>query len=281
MKVITWNVRGLRDGVRRASLARYLREWEADCALLQETHIEEDCNHLWHSLKQGGQADIRGIDAQGRSGGIAVWWRCSKLSLIEVWREQYIITCKFRLLTTDQELIGSCVYGPCADNARNALWQDLSRAADVVQGRPWLVGGDFNCTFNEEDRGSGRLYGGSLGLKMAISALGLSIYPSSGAEYTWRNGNGQKSKLDRFFGNAELLEGFQLSSVKGLDRPFSDHTPLLWESEEDSAIGSYFPLKKSWLREEGCQEMIGNWWSSKQVNGSATFRLATKLKELQ
>mgnify|MGYP003565974201 CR=1 FL=1 len=42
MRVLTWNVRGLRNKVRRASLIRYLTEWEIDCALIQETHLEEE-----------------------------------------------------------------------------------------------------------------------------------------------------------------------------------------------------------------------------------------------
>jgi hypothetical protein len=46
-------------------------------------------------------------------------------------------------------------------------------------------------------------------------------------------------------------------------------------------IGSYFKFKRSWLRELGCMEMIMDWWSSKHVEGSATVRLAAKLKALR
>jgi hypothetical protein len=106
-------------------------------------------------------------------------------------------------------------------------------------------------------------------------------FPSSGAEFTWRNGNGLMSKIDRFFGNAELLDLFQMSFVCGLERPFSDHTPLVWDNGEQVVAGSYFKFRRSWLREIGFRDMFASWWRSQQGEGTATSRLASKLMALK
>jgi hypothetical protein len=95
------------------------------------------------------------------------------------------------------------------------------------------------------DRPNGVVDSSSTGFQLVVQALGMCEFPSSGAEFTWRNGNGLMSKIDRFFGNAELLDLFQMSFVCGLERPFSDHTPLVWDNGEQVMAGSYFKFRRS------------------------------------
>ena len=99
-------------------------------------------------------------------------------------------------------------------------------------GEMWLTGGDFNCGLARADRPIGSIDRSAIGFQMTIQSLQLSEYPSSGVEFTLHNGNGLASKLDRFFGNVNILERFQRSTINGLDRPFSDHPPLVWDSGE-------------------------------------------------
>lgn len=41
MRIVTWNVKGLRSAGKRYMVLRYLKRLGADVALLQETHLEE------------------------------------------------------------------------------------------------------------------------------------------------------------------------------------------------------------------------------------------------
>jgi exonuclease III len=97
MRILTWNMRGLRDKSRRASLLRYLREWGIDYALIQETHIEGRSDRLWSDLLASGMNDFMQIDAQGRSGGIAIWWRWGWAQCLEVHKARHLLTCKFQI----------------------------------------------------------------------------------------------------------------------------------------------------------------------------------------
>jgi endonuclease/exonuclease/phosphatase family metal-dependent hydrolase len=125
------------------------------------------------------------------------------------------------------------------------LWEEWAAVAELVQGGMWLTGGDFNCVLIGADRTNDNRDSSATGFQMTVQSLQLCEFPSSRVEFTWRNGNGLASKLDRFFGNVDILVRFQLSSVSGLSRPFSDHTPLVWDSGEENHVGSYFKMKRS------------------------------------
>ena len=42
-----------------------------------------------------------------------------------------------------------------------------------------------------------------------------------------------------------------------------------------------FKFTNMWFKVEGFKDLIHNWWRRIEVNGSASFRLSTKLKELK
>ncbi|RVW15858.1 hypothetical protein CK203_073119 [Vitis vinifera] len=44
---------------------------------------------------------------------------------------------------------------------------------------------------------------------------------------------------------------------------------------------SPFRFENMWLKVEGFQDMIRRWWWEIEVRGSASYRLATKLKEIK
>jgi hypothetical protein len=59
------------------------------------------------------------------------------------------------------------------------------------------------------------------------------------------------SKIAIFFGNANLLEMHHLSTVSGLERPFSDHTPWF------GIVGNKFKLALiSNLKGHGCMNWV-------------------------
>jgi exonuclease III len=125
MRVLSWNVRGLRNKQRRASLCRYLSEWEIDCALLQETHLERENGQEWDCFKQSGHSDIVAKGAAGRSGGMAFWWRKSAISVTEIFRDRFLISCRCQSPQGDMEWFISCIYGPCVAAERVGLWEEL------------------------------------------------------------------------------------------------------------------------------------------------------------
>ena len=101
--------------------------------------------------------------------------------------------------------------------------------------------------------------------------------------YTWRttNGSTMPSRLDRFLSSTELVELFPLADVRLLPRPLSDHTPIVWASNEGHRLSTYLKIDKSWLRKVGFKEEVEREWSSQVNHGSETKRLANKITGLQ
>ena len=75
-----------------------------------------------------------------------------------------------------------------------------------------------------------------------------------------------------------MVEPFSLADVRALPRPPSDHTPIVWETNEGWRRSTYFKVDKSWLREVGLKEEVERAWSSHMKHGSAIKRLANKIE---
>jgi hypothetical protein len=78
-----------------------------------------------------------------------------------------------------------------------------------------------------------------------------------------------------------MAEVFPLAEVKPLERTFSDHTPLLWATNEGWRYGTYFKFDKTWLLEEGFRRLVEERWRSTHAEGSAAARLEAKLREMK
>ena len=116
-----------------------------------------------------------------------------------------------------------------------------------------------------------------------IDELGLVDLPLQGGEYTWSGGpnNQYWARLDRFLVTSSWLDQFSSVTQKRLSRPVSDHFPVVLEGGAVRRGPSPFRFENMWLKVEGFQELIHSWWQGIEVRGSASYRLATKLKEVK
>lgn len=67
MRLITWNVKGLRSPGKRSMVLRHLKRLGADVALLQETHLEDNKFFRLRSSWVGG---VYGSSAQSHKAGV-------------------------------------------------------------------------------------------------------------------------------------------------------------------------------------------------------------------
>ncbi|WKA04536.1 hypothetical protein VitviT2T_022566 [Vitis vinifera] len=116
-----------------------------------------------------------------------------------------------------------------------------------------------------------------------IDELGLIDLPLQGGDYTWSGGPNNRywARLDRFLVTSSWLDQFSSVFQKRLSRPVSDHFPVVLEGGTVRRGPSPFRFKNMWLKVEGFQELIHSWWKGIEVRGSASFRLATKMKAVK
>ncbi|XP_075109001.1 uncharacterized protein LOC142180813 [Nicotiana tabacum] len=146
---------------------------------------------------------------------------------------------------THVELILTLVYAKCDRTERIELWDTLyAMASDMTI--PWLVGGDFNVIWDEEEK-----YGGlSVSLievddfRHCINTCNLTDLGIKGSIFTWWNERSEEDcifkRLDRCIGNNELQQTFPGLEITHLSKIGSDHCPMLLKCDIVTP-----PIKKS------------------------------------
>ncbi|RVX09647.1 hypothetical protein CK203_012374 [Vitis vinifera] len=66
-----------------------------------------------------------------------------------------------------------------------------------------------------------------------------------------------------------------------LPRPVSDHFPIMLVGDGIRRGPTPFRFENMWLKTEGFKELVRNWWQEIDVRGSASYKLAIKMKEIK
>ncbi|RVW41080.1 LINE-1 reverse transcriptase-like [Vitis vinifera] len=116
-----------------------------------------------------------------------------------------------------------------------------------------------------------------------VDELELVDMPLQGGEFTWNGGlnNQVWARLDRFLVSSTWLEMFNGATQIRLSRPISDHFPIVLEGGGIRRGPTPFRFENMWLKVEGFQDVVRAWWQGIDVRGSASYRLATKMKEIK
>ena len=124
---------------------------------------------------------------------------------------------------------------------------------------------------------------GSPQFRALLAQTGLQEMGPSDRRFTWRASTDSMacSRLDRFLCSVELLDLFPAAEVIALQRPLSDHTPILWKPQGEPHKPPYFKMDRSWFREDGFMEELANWWEAHPARGSVSTRLVAKLNGLR
>ncbi|XP_042029518.1 uncharacterized protein LOC121776405 [Salvia splendens] len=120
----------------------------------------------------------------------------------------------------------SAVYAKCSRLERYPLWDKMRDISNLVDGMPWLIGGDFNSILSHADQvGSDtNRQGEMIDFAETIEDCRLLDPGYDGAEYTWAK-KGLFERLERMFVSPPKI--FQASRVTNLLRVSSDHGPIL------------------------------------------------------
>ncbi|RVW49943.1 LINE-1 retrotransposable element ORF2 protein [Vitis vinifera] len=149
---------------------------------------------------------------------------------------------------------------------------------------PWCLGGDVNITLFQGERSrQGRTTGAMRRFAQMVDEFELTDLPLQGGRCTWNGGRGSQSwaRLDRFLVTQNWLDHFSGVVQSRLPRPTSDHFPILLECGGLRRGPSPFRFENMWLKVVGFKNLLRGWWQETVVRGTASFRLASKLKELK
>lgn len=199
------------------------------------------------------------LGAQGRSGGILVYWDKRRWSCSDKHIGQHSITVFLKEENTDFQCAFTGVYGPCDRKTRRILWKEMGAVSGLVS-MPWVIGGDFNVVrFEDEKMGRARNTRAMKEFSRTIQDL-----PLHGGTFTWFRGNGNQcaSRIDRFLISENWDDQFKFIKQRALPRVTSDHCPIILECGEWSKGKGYFKFENMWCEHKDFNGLVEKWWNS-------------------
>ncbi|GJR49138.1 RNA-directed DNA polymerase, eukaryota, reverse transcriptase zinc-binding domain protein [Tanacetum coccineum] len=117
---------------------------------------------------------------------------------------------------------------------RIKLWKDLDNQAQFVNGRPWILLGDFNVTLHSHEHSAGvsTISQDMQDFKDCVSINEVNDICSSGFQFTWTKSPSNPfqsilKKLDRVMSNEGFINTFDQAHAVFLPYLISDHSPSM------------------------------------------------------
>ncbi|XP_042005796.1 uncharacterized protein LOC121754520 [Salvia splendens] len=177
----------------------------------------------------------------------------------------------------------SAVYAKCTRGERLALWDKMRDITQMSEGRPWLIGGDFNTILSTRDRSVSDT---NRQVEMVDFAEAIEDYrlldPGfDGSDYSWAK-NGLMERLDRVLVSEMSTQLFDAIRVTNLPRVASDHGPILVRCRIPNNLGDgrAFRFQNMWVRHEGFADLVrGDWMAPTEATG--LLNLKNKLARIK
>ncbi|RVW78514.1 Transposon TX1 uncharacterized 149 kDa protein [Vitis vinifera] len=206
-----------------------IRSQRVDLFCLQETKIQSLSEGLVRSLGAGRWSNWVALDAVGSAGGMLVCWDKRSLEVMETEVGKFSASCRFRNVENGLTWSFTGVYGPFSKRERNR---------------------------------QGRLTGAMRFFAQTVDELELMDLPMQGGAFTWSGGRNNQSwaRLDRFLVTQQWLEMFSGVAQCRLQRPTSDHFPILLMGGGLRRGPTPFRFENMWLKVDGFKGLLREWW---------------------
>jgi hypothetical protein len=227
------------------------------------------------------------VSCQGRSGGLALWWREGVEVSVRPWC-QYYIDAKICLDGKTWRFTG--IYGEPRADLRSKTWEAL-RYLKSQDDLPWLCAGDFNEILMQHEQlgGNPRNQAHMQAFQDCLAECNLVDMGYKGYDFTWNNRRGEgdniQVRLDRGTATAAFLEMYPLSLIEHIATEESDHMALLIKIAVDPPAQNNvrsrgFMFEEMWLRHEGFDDMIKESWENRSGGEQGIQGLWRQLREV-
>ncbi|XP_028548518.1 uncharacterized protein LOC114579019 [Dendrobium catenatum] len=276
-----WNCRGARK--RRASL--YLKEIVKGNGILFMGLLETKVTSFYRSdidKLTGPGWDFFQVPSIGKSSGLLITWNTAMASFSVFESSNQFIIGDIDIKNKGRWRIAT-IYGSLDAYKRMNLWEKLQlyNSNNIAM----VIGGDFNCILNKNDKKGGRKFVYSMSAKEMetfISSKDFHEIRSIGQKITWSNNNSGNNKilesLDRCYLNSVALSSHQHMVVKHLARIASDHCPIILKFQNfKSYTSKVIKCEDVWVNNPATKTIVKKIWS-KKTEGDFGQILNKKLK---
>ncbi|XP_019224926.1 PREDICTED: uncharacterized protein LOC109206551 [Nicotiana attenuata] len=196
------------------------------------------------------------------------------------------LTLKLNHTESKVEFVLTLVYAKCDAVERIELWDSLYDIASDIN-LPWLVGGDFNVIWDEEEKFGGLpIHINEIDdFRQCINTCNLSDLGFKGSIYTWWNGRLEEDcifeRLGRCVSNSEFQQTFPGIEVQHLPKIGSYHSPLKLKCHKETPpVKKPFRFLNFWVEHASFKELVKeNWKADFSANPFIIFN--HKMKKLK
>lgn len=138
--ILSWNVRGLGNGVKRRLVRELVSRYKQDIVIIQETKMENIDRAVVHSLCCFSNLGWSVLPFVGASGGILMFWNKEIMACDEKWVDKFSLSMVTTVTGDTRQWVLIGVYGPTSGVGLNDFIAELQ----IIKGRrelPWCIGG--------------------------------------------------------------------------------------------------------------------------------------------
>ena len=281
--ILCWNVRGLNLQARRDAVRVMISTTTCHLACLQETKLSTVDRSIVTALGGPKLNKFSFKPAEGISGtrgGILLLWDSDLLELSNFTIGEFHISANVSLKDRCASFYLTVVYGPSCRGRKPDFLREMS-AQRPPSPSPWLVLGDFNCTYKASDKNNSRVNPRLMLLfRQALDICDLKEIPLQNRKFTWSNERRHPTlvRLDRFFCNSEWEEMFGIFGLHALSSSVSDHCPLLLSNTTMPRRPRSFRFENFWTKLPGYQHTVEQAWLAPTQHREPFHRLYYKLQ---
>ncbi|KAI0524450.1 hypothetical protein KFK09_003820 [Dendrobium nobile] len=271
-------------GARKKEASLYLKEMVRDENVffigLMETKMS-NIGRMEVNCLLGNEWDYFHQPAVGTSGGILVLWNIKLVSFEVCEASSQLIIGNLSIPCLGMWKIAT-VYGSRCNKERGDLLSQLERSME--NSSPSIIGGDFNCILNkEEKRGGKRFMFSKVPRDMQSFMVNSDFYDIGvvGPRYTWCNNKEGNSRiwerLDRCILNSLAMQKLPLVVNRHLARMASDHCPIVLKMDDRIRFKSRtIKFEDTWKSYPAAKNIVFHSWK-KQDEGNEYEVLRKKL----
>jgi len=208
-KILIWNVRGLNSISRQDSVRSFVDSSWSDIVCIQETKITELSRRIILSALGSDFSDFTFAPSIGASGGILIAWR-RHIGVSTARRvDNHSVTVQLSPVNGQPWWL-TCVFGPQGNDEKIQFLQELRDIRAACPG-PWMVAGDFNLIYRDEDKNNANYNRAMMGrFRRFINDLALKEIPLHDRKHTWSNQQNSPTlvRLDRVLCSVDWEEKF-------------------------------------------------------------------------
>ena len=231
-KIVSLNVRGLNNSIKRRKIFKWLHRQNAHCCFLQETFSTEQSINVWRS-EWGG--NIFYSHGSNHSKGVMILVNPRyQLEVIRSTKDKNGRSIILEIKLDNQNLVLANVYAPNDITQQIKFFQELNQALNSYPDNNLIIGGDFNCALTPKDRKSAKQGSnkhtvineiGNLCSNFALTDIWRELNPHA-LTFTWRDkAFKSQSRLDFFLITADLV--YLTKETNIMHTPFSDHSAIM------------------------------------------------------